>query len=178
MPRCSFPARAVVGRRQDPKEQVRNEVEADRLVNWTLIIITGVLLSRLLDHLVHDDKLVEVLGFILLPLPVLISWALELFQAEESEDDEHEDENSTDATPDATGTLDHEGAARVPELAFVGAGGASSTSHLADAPAEHENDGFLEAESPRCALSDRTRGTIRGPSRAVEGRGLMEGVAY
>ena len=64
------------------------------LVLWTLIIVTGVLLSKLLSHLIHDDKLLEAVGFILLPLPILIAWALELFEDEdEGEEDEtaHED---------------------------------------------------------------------------------------
>jgi hypothetical protein len=59
-----------------------------------LIIVTGVLLSKLLSHLIHDDKLLEAVGFILLPLPILIAWALELFEDEdEGEEDEtaHED---------------------------------------------------------------------------------------
>ena len=43
--------------------------------------------------MIHDDKLLEDVGFILLPLPILIAWALELFEIEEEEDHEQPEES-------------------------------------------------------------------------------------
>jgi hypothetical protein len=135
-----------------PKSKFVTKWKPTGLVNWTLIIVTGVLLSRLLDHLVDNDKLVEVLGFILLPLPVLISWTLELFQAEEGEEVEEDGEELSGAL--LANDLDdagQEGVVGVPVLAFVGAGRESELagSPLVELSAHDVNEGFLEAESAR-----------------------------
>lgn len=136
-----------------PKSRFVTRWKPTGLVNWTLIIVTGVLLSRLLDHLVHNNKLVEVLGFILLPLPVLISWGLELFEAEEEEEDiEAEDNESAERAPlDPSGELDDDHGIGLPVLAYAGAAydPEMSRSPLAELFAPHAEEGFLEAESAR-----------------------------
>jgi hypothetical protein len=71
-----------------PKSKLVTRWKPRGLINWSVIIVFGVVLSRLLEHLVHSASLVETLGFIILPLPILISWGLELFEDEEA--DEHE----------------------------------------------------------------------------------------
>ncbi|HEY5274839.1 MAG TPA: hypothetical protein VIJ34_16630, partial [Acidimicrobiales bacterium] len=131
-----------------PKSKFVTKWKPTGLVNWTLIITTGVLLSRLLDHLVRSDKLVEVLGFILLPLPVLISWALELFEAEEEGEGEEDAEGGAPELEDATS--DDRGL-ELPVLAYAGSGRGDETTSatLRDAPVHHGADGFLEAESAR-----------------------------
>jgi hypothetical protein len=63
------------------------------LVKWTLIIVSGLLLGSLLENLISGGPLRERVGFIFLPLPVLIFWALELF------------EDETDARAGVTSTL-------------------------------------------------------------------------
>src|SRR6185312_10747701 len=75
-----------------PKSKLVTKYKPTGLLLWTLIIVTGVVLSRMLDHVIHDDQLLEIMGFILLPLPVLISWGLELFEEEEEEDGEEDEE--------------------------------------------------------------------------------------
>ena len=57
------------------------------LAKWSLVIVTGVLLSWMLEHLVHDPAQAEAFGFIFLPLPILICWGLELFALEEEEEE-------------------------------------------------------------------------------------------
>ncbi len=54
---------------------------------WTVIIIAGILISRLLDHVIPNSHLVEEVGFVVLPLPVLIFWAIELFEGDPALDD-------------------------------------------------------------------------------------------
>lgn len=69
------------------------------LTKWTFVLVAGVLLAGLLEHASSDPVTVENLGFVLLPLPMLIIWGLELFAAddddedpdEEPDEDEHED---------------------------------------------------------------------------------------
>jgi len=75
-----------------PKSKFVTKWKPSGLVLWTLIIVTGVLLSKLLSHLIHGAKVLEAAGFILLPLPILIAWALELFEDEDEEDGEEESE--------------------------------------------------------------------------------------
>jgi hypothetical protein len=58
------------------------------LAKWSFVIVTGVLLSWMLDHLVHDPAQAEAFGFIFLPLPILVCWGLELFVPEEEEEEE------------------------------------------------------------------------------------------
>jgi hypothetical protein len=133
-----------------PKSKFVTRWKPTGLVNWAIIIVTGVLLSRLLDHLVHDDKLVEMLGFIILPLPILISWALELFETEEEEDEGNEAEE-TEAEVEQRDTPNGHGVKPVPVLVYAGAGpdGDQSTVQLAHAIALPHSEGFLEAESAR-----------------------------
>lgn len=71
-----------------PKSALVTKWKPSGLALWTLIIVAGVLLSKFLSLLIHNDKLLENVGFILLPLPVLVAWALELFEVEEDEDSE------------------------------------------------------------------------------------------
>lgn len=72
-----------------PKSRRVTKWKPRGIVAWTIIIITGVLLGHLLSDLVHSTRLVEEIGFIVLPLPVLIFWTLELF--EENDERERED---------------------------------------------------------------------------------------
>jgi hypothetical protein len=111
-----------------------------------------VLLSRLLDHLVHNDKLVEMLGFIILPLPILISWALELFEAEEEDDEDEEEGEETEAESAEHGNApDHHGGTALPVLVYAGAGpaGDGSAMQLVHAASRPDTEGFLETESAR-----------------------------
>jgi hypothetical protein len=64
------------------------------LAKWAFIIVTGVLLSRLLDAVITDETQSLNWGFILLPLPLLFCWALELLA--ENEEEEEDDEESED----------------------------------------------------------------------------------
>lgn len=56
------------------------------LAKWTWIIIASILLSKLLDHLITNPTKAIEWGFILLPLPVLLVWGLELFAAEDEDE--------------------------------------------------------------------------------------------
>jgi hypothetical protein len=135
-----------------PKSKFITKWKPTGLMNWAIIIVTGVLLSRLLDHLVHNDKLVEMLGFIILPLPILVSWALELFEAEEEDDEEEEEDEETEAESAEHGDEpDDHGVTPLPVLVYAGAGpnGDEPTMQLAHAASRPDADGFLESESAR-----------------------------
>jgi hypothetical protein len=135
-----------------PKSKFITKWKPTGLVNWAIIIVTGVLLSRLLDHLVHNDKLVEMLGFIILPLPILISWALELFEAEEEDDEDEEEGEETEAESAEHGNApDHHGGTALPVLVYAGAGpaGDGSAMQLVHAASRPDTEGFLETESAR-----------------------------
>jgi hypothetical protein len=133
-----------------PKSKFITKWKPAGLLNWTLIIVLGVLLSRLLDHLVHNDELVETLGFILLPLPVLISWALELFEVEEEEGEEQKGEEEGESEHGEVST----GHSETPLPVLVYAGGAADRGELAmqhhhgEAPTPVA-EGYLESESAR-----------------------------
>ena len=69
-----------------PKSAYVSKFKPNGIVTWTLIIVTGVVLGAVLDHLIHGNQRVEEVGFIVLPLPVLTFWTLELFEEEEEEE--------------------------------------------------------------------------------------------
>jgi hypothetical protein len=60
------------------------------LAKWTWVIVGTVVLDRILSALVHNDTDLLAWGFILLPLPVLLSWGADLFIPDEEEDEEEE----------------------------------------------------------------------------------------
>jgi len=60
------------------------------LAKWSFVIVAGVLLSWVLEHLVHDPAQAEAFGFIFLPLPILVCWGLELFVPEDEEEEVEE----------------------------------------------------------------------------------------
>ena len=92
-----------------PKSKFVTKWKPRGLVLWTLVIVFGVLLSKLLSHLIHDDKLLEAVGFILLPLPILVSWALELFEEEEENEEEEEDGASEEVSAEVDDRGYHSG---------------------------------------------------------------------
>ncbi len=73
-----------------PKSHAIAKWKPNGIITWTLIISAGVLLGELLKHTVHNGHLVEEIGFIILPIPVLTFWTLELFEVKEQEEQEHE----------------------------------------------------------------------------------------
>jgi hypothetical protein len=65
-----------------PKSRLVTEWSPRGLVKWSLVIVAGLLLAQLLEHLVTNGTQLTRIGFILLPLPILICWSLELFDDE------------------------------------------------------------------------------------------------
>jgi hypothetical protein len=76
-----------------PKSRWVTKWKPTGLVMWTIVIVAGILLSRLIDDVVSSSHLVEDIGFVVLPIPVLIFWTLELFEIEEDNEESVEDEN-------------------------------------------------------------------------------------
>ena len=156
-----------------PKSRFVTKWKPKGLVNWTLIIVTGVVLSKVLGALIHDDKLLEGVGFILLPLPVLASWALELFEDEEEEEEEGEKEEGTEAE---LRTVDGEHAAAGEGEVRDGQGREGEFA-LVSSPSQHDAQGeagagealphhpghdsgvaqYLEAESARSRFREAER---------------------
>lgn len=68
-----------------PKSRAVAKWKPNGILTWTLIICAGLLLGELLNHTVHNGHLVEEIGFIVLPLPVLAFWMIELFEEKEEE---------------------------------------------------------------------------------------------
>jgi len=68
-----------------PKSRAIARWKPNGILTWTLIICAGLLLGELLNHTVHNGHLVEEIGFIVLPLPVLAFWTIELFEEKEEE---------------------------------------------------------------------------------------------
>ena len=62
------------------------------LAKWSFVIVAGILMGRLLDALVEDPAQALNWGFIVLPLPILFVWGLELFALEDEDEDEDGDE--------------------------------------------------------------------------------------
>jgi hypothetical protein len=73
------------------------------LVMWTIVIVAGILLSRLLDGVVSSSHLVEDIGFVVLPIPVLIFWTLELFEVNEGGEESVEVEKGVSHSQNADG---------------------------------------------------------------------------
>jgi hypothetical protein len=73
-----------------PKSRTVAKWKPNGIITWALIISVGVVLGELLKHTVHSGHLVEEIGFIVLPIPVLTLWTIELFEAEDAEPQEHE----------------------------------------------------------------------------------------
>ncbi|MFZ1062649.1 MAG: hypothetical protein WAN30_04170, partial [Acidimicrobiales bacterium] len=74
-----------------PKSRAVAKWKPNGILTWTLIICAGLLLGELLNHTVHNGHLVEEIGFVVLPLPVLAFWTLELFEAKEEDKREEHD---------------------------------------------------------------------------------------
>jgi hypothetical protein len=74
-----------------PKSRKVAKWKPNGIVSWAIIIATGVLLGELLKHTLHSGHLVEEVGFIVLPIPVVVFWLVELFE-EKKEEGEREDE--------------------------------------------------------------------------------------
>lgn len=55
------------------------------LVKWSLILVMGAAINVALKHGVHRNTLAEDIGFIILPLPMVLFWLLELFKDPEEE---------------------------------------------------------------------------------------------
>ena len=70
------------------------------LAKWSFVIVAGILMGRLLEALVEDPAQALNWGFIVLPLPILFVWGLELFALEDEED---EDEDGDEALEQETG---------------------------------------------------------------------------
>jgi hypothetical protein len=70
------------------------------IAKWAFVIIAGILLSMLLDRAIHDPGQAQAYAFILLPLPILFCWGLELFAKEDDEDDEEVSLTSGDMDAD------------------------------------------------------------------------------
>ena len=81
------------------------------LAKWSFIIVAGWLLGKLLERLIADPTQSIEWGFILLPLPLLLMWALELFAENEPED---EDEDEAPETAGATAGAEDEDEGRFP----------------------------------------------------------------
>jgi hypothetical protein len=78
------------------------------LVKWTWVIGGIVLMTMLLDALVKDPQESLNWGFILVPLPILICWALELFAENEPEEDEDEEAEELGEPENEAGEEDEE----------------------------------------------------------------------
>jgi hypothetical protein len=104
-----------------PKSEVVAKWKPNGIVTWTLIICTGVLLGELIKHTIHNSHLVEEVGFIILPIPVLIFWTIELFEKkdEETSDEEREETDvaaaSVAKTSRATKVRDNETSDQAPK---------------------------------------------------------------
>lgn len=75
-----------------PKSDFITKWKPRNLVNWTLIILASAGLTKLLSVLIHSQRLLVQIGFFVLSLPVVGSWALELFEKEEDEEEEEEEQ--------------------------------------------------------------------------------------
>jgi hypothetical protein len=62
------------------------------LAKWTWVIVGTVILDRILGALVHNDTDLLSWGFILLPIPVLLSWGADLFIPDGEDEEEAEPE--------------------------------------------------------------------------------------
>jgi len=82
-----------------PKSQIVAKWKPNGILTWTLIISIGVLLGELIKHTIHNDHLVEQVGFIVLPIPVLIFWTIELFEEKEKDEEESEPEELDEESP-------------------------------------------------------------------------------
>ncbi|HEX4363011.1 MAG TPA: hypothetical protein VHZ75_00560 [Solirubrobacteraceae bacterium] len=83
------------------------------LAKWAFVIVAGVGLSVLLERVIHDPETLENYGFVVLPIPILICWGLELFvdaEEEEEEEEDIDDEHDVAIATDADGDLQaHDG---------------------------------------------------------------------
>ena len=77
-----------------PKSPTVTRWKPNGIVTWTIIIGTGVLLGELLKRTVHSGHLVEEIGFIVLPIPVLVFWTLKVFELREERSEEKADEKA------------------------------------------------------------------------------------
>lgn len=63
-----------------PKSRLVTKWSPRGLVKWSLVIVVGLVLAQLLEHLVANAAQLVRIGFILLPIPILVCWSLELFE--------------------------------------------------------------------------------------------------
>jgi hypothetical protein len=68
-----------------PKSRWLSEHPPSGLVRWSVIITLELVLAWTLYRSGMGNRLVEQVGFVVLPLPVLVSWTLDLFVDEENE---------------------------------------------------------------------------------------------
>ncbi len=64
-----------------PKSRFVTRYQPRGLVKWSLIIAATLGLTKLLDHSGLSTETAESIAFVILPIPVLLSWTLELFEA-------------------------------------------------------------------------------------------------
>ncbi len=89
-----------------PKSSFVTRWKPNGLLMWAVVIVLGILLSRLLDHVIANTSLVEEIGFIVLPVPILIFWTLELFEIED-EDEEGSGDGAESPSEDEIDTAAH-----------------------------------------------------------------------
>ena len=77
-----------------PKSRLLTRFEPRGLVKWSVVIVATLGLTKLLEHSGLTTRSAESLGFVLLPLPILVMWTWELFT---------ESEDATASTPHAFG---------------------------------------------------------------------------
>ncbi|MFI5035893.1 MAG: fibronectin type III domain-containing protein [Acidimicrobiales bacterium] len=63
-----------------PKSRLLTRYQPRGLVKWSLVIASTLGLATLFEHSGLSNSLAEALGFVILPVPVLVSWTLELFE--------------------------------------------------------------------------------------------------
>jgi hypothetical protein len=89
------------------------------LVKWSLVIVAGLLLAQLLEHLTANGTQLVEIGFIILPMPILICWSLELFE-DEPRTEEPSDGATTEHRPATSETKQREASGRSDWLLRLG----------------------------------------------------------
>jgi uncharacterized membrane protein YgcG len=75
-----------------PKSALVAKLQPRGLAKWVWVIAAGIPLGAALEHAVHDPSELVQVGFIFLPLPVLLCWGADLFLPEEPDEEEVEEE--------------------------------------------------------------------------------------
>ena len=118
-----------------PKSSSLEKWRPKGVLMWTLIIVVGILLSRLLDHVIPNGHLVEEVGFVILPLPVLVFWTLELFEGSENKKqdnagDEHSRAAHIERQDEALAEHEGEETSDLLQDIFIGAGASKRRGEL------------------------------------------------